>query len=273
MGGIIPVERATLAAMERGGLTRGDVALLARVARKGDQTAFRALSRAAGSAISDMIPDTLDAQGRPVRSWNPLPVMIATVTLAPGLGWRAGELLDPRGMLPGAVATAAIGRPIGQVLEHRDINPDLIVAAPLRGGSLRVDMETVELPVPLSPLARLRAWRILSNRRSVETRTGSGIKATLVGASLLTTLSVIQRLGDGLRLGAIGLAGTAVMTLSAAGLTLMALDAITGRGLSGALMRRRGKPTSFNMVAASDQNQWQTERDGERGFDDQGRRV
>ena len=264
------VERATLGSMLEGGLARGDVALLLRRANAGDGTSLRILSRAARAPVTMDFTPPLDEDGRPIPGWTDDPVAVATVEIGPGLGWRGGELLDPKGMIPATLATAIIGRPIGLLFTHRDVNPDAIARQPLNGGVARVTMETVALEVPRSPRARLKTLRILVNRRSVESQTTSWIKATFTTSAAMIWIALALRLAHA-QPGGMAVTASWLMGIGAAGFSLLSIDALTGRALSGRIMRMRGIETVFERLAYAEQLTWIADEWNRRGFDDKGR--
>lgn len=117
---------------------------------------------------------------RVLRSFNQVPYdrswleptdagpVSALIEIAPGIGWQAGTLFDPRHSIPDIMAAAAIGRPIGMLISHPDIDPNSIMREPPPSrGLVSIDPEIVTLAVPRGPSAWLRRVRlILAARRT-----------------------------------------------------------------------------------------------------------
>lgn len=157
------IERVLLGHLVAKGMSRDQVALLTDAARKGSRTAHRLLGTTAGSAVTTTVPCPVDEDGKLVPSWTDEPVSVATVPLSSDYGWIAGELLDPKSTVPQTIAIAAIGRPIGKLLKHRDIDPEGEMRMPQRRHAVvAVPMETVRLTIPKWPRGRVwMAWTLL----------------------------------------------------------------------------------------------------------------
>lgn len=248
--GHVLIERVLLATLEDAGLSRPQVALLVDAARRGSPTAARMLDTAARALVS-----------------TKLNTVVATVEIAPGIGWRGGILMDPWTTIPLTLAQATIGQPIGDLISHPDIDPSIPARAPpSSGGTLEVPMERVEVRIPASPLERLRCLRSVIRTRHAEKPIGFPIARA--GFLAATSVMIIMKAlaASAAQHGGFALAGACVGLVGGIALGLFSIDALLARAPSEWLMEN----TSHERRARHDHAEWLLDVNEERGFDDNG---
>ena len=270
--GRIRIERATLGRMLAGGLDADLIALLVHAhAVKGSTTALRILERASCAAVDIVLERPFDHLGVPDRSWDDQPYAAATVEISHGLGWREGSLYDALGAIPATMAQAAIGRPIGDVILHPDIDPSSTVLGANEGPvTLRVNPEIIDLPLPRSPAARLRALGMRVAARRTEKVTERQVRWALTGSFLVATLSFSMRFLWPTSPGYVShiVSGMPVGVMIVTG--LLSVDAHLGRILTDRLLRWRGSTSHYEDSAARLHRKWLWEQRDNRGFDEEG---
>jgi hypothetical protein len=272
--GRVRIERAFLGTLRRSGLSDGEAALLIRDAYLGSGTARREIGIRAGGLLCFTIPTPLNDGLTPDSDWSDQPVAFATVALGPGMGWRAGVLYDARNSIPATVASAAIGRPVGDVITHPDIDPGLIVQPDDSGGALRVRQEVIAVPLPRSPAARIRTWGLRLARRRLEGSPTPSVRRIITGCAMVSVLGLIinpPRFDVSTMRTITGL----LSVLPAVLLLTMCIDMQIGGYIADRVqrLRRKGRSTTFNNIAHSRHLDELDEIHHERGFDERGRVV
>lgn len=272
--GTVRVERVLLGRLQSAGLSRGTVALLLRAYVLGrSTTAHRILSEAAGAEIGITVQSPFRVDGMPERAWCDQPFASATVELVPGLGWREGALYDVAGSIPATVAEAAIGRPIGDVLTHPDIDPTSIIT-PTRDetATLQITPEIITIPIPRSLSERLGVLRLRLARRRAEKTTPAKVRYSFLGAATLAICShaigIVWKT-HGLIPGFISGMSFSVMVIT----VTMAVDANMGRLITERLFNLRGAKTLGEETARRNHVRHLWEEKLRRGFDDLGHRL
>lgn len=267
--GKVRVERVLLGALRRSGLADGEIALLVRDACLGSGTARRELGERAGTLLRHEIPVRSTSTSFPIQD-GPHPIAIGTVEIGPGLGWSAGTLHDLRGAIPATLASAAVGRTLGFVLTHPDIDPTLVVHAPdSRGGVLRVHREVVEIRIPRGLPTRLRTWSMLISRHRTENGTTTRTRIVLAACACvnLACIATATPRFDGAVVSNILDAIIVAPTLP---LAFLAIDAQMGGYLSGRLRDMFKPSATSNHLAYMRHLNRLGEAHRRRGFDDAG---
>lgn len=264
------IERVLYGKLLASGLSRNEIALLLQSVAKGSETASRVLDTAAEAFITPALENPVLSYTGPNGDWSGDTVAVATVTLGKDYGWRAGELFDPKGTIPGTLATALIGRPSRALIEHPDINPDAVLSIPVtKYGVAAVPMEWVEIKAPRFPIGRLRHWRNLLKQRRSEKITSTKISVPLVLSTMFLTLAMISQVFSAMHEAAtiITMISAVITSLSWLGVMLLAVNVLTGRLLSDMLTRER---TIYEMAAWANHQTNMMAKRTERGFTDEG---
>lgn len=269
----VQIEAVLLGRLRDCGLPDAQIALLVWAAFSGSPASTRILSAAVGASVVSTLAWAHPLLGSAVKCYPKLDgeqVAVATLPISGHLGWRAGSLLDPHGTIPQTIASAAIGRPIGQLLRHPLIDPDQIVGEPvMEHSALSVPMEFETLAVPHSPLAWLHHWRIVSNRKRVEQSLATSTVTTFVASATMIDTLTVYRYAHEVREGMEQLT-LALLTLAAVALTLLAMDALTGRTVSRWMMGEK-RTTAWEIMALADHKRRMIDLQRKRGYDDEGR--
>lgn len=163
---MIRIERMTAGALRRGGLSGGRLSLVVMdtVHRRG--ASRRALERAARTRLGVKHPAYSDASPveypPPGIRRDPRGVLVGTIRLARDATWEDGTLYA---RMPEVVSEALIGRRLGDVLDHPDVDAEAVIRKPVHGDALlSVTREEVPLQRPTMrerlthPGYRLRLW-------------------------------------------------------------------------------------------------------------------
>lgn len=217
-----------------------DVALLLGRGSRASPTVRRLLSRACRSFVTEPAPYQSDAlAGCPVT---------ALIEIAPGIGWEEGTLLDVRGALPQTIVTAAIGRPVGALIDHPDIDGSAIMreAGPGRG-LVSIEPEIVHLPIPRGPSAALRRSRLILAARRAETPSNLVVKwsASVSALGFLASahmtrsaVGMMDHMGSSFW---VTVALLCLTLITGVGMAYLAIDAWTGDLLTEIVTRNRGQ--------------------------------
>lgn len=163
-----------------------------------------------------------------------------TIDLGQGFGWTLGRLHDTRSSIPSTLATAAVGRPLGHLLDHPHVDPDAVMREPSTPGSI-VDTDAVAVVVAKpSPRtftglsARLRARLLVMRHRRAE-RPGRWLVpllCILMFAGICTPTLILSTLTMGSRTPAV--IGMLVFAACLAGI----VDVVLGMPFSDAVVTR-----------------------------------
>lgn len=142
---MVTVERMTAGALARGGIVGGRLTLLVHDALMGRARPRRALERAVGGEMTVVMPhdDAPCPLEFPNRRRRYDGIVVASVDLGRGMRWEDDTLY---GHLPDTLASAVIGRPLGDVLGHPDIDPAVMTVAPRHAGGI-VSVERMVMPL------------------------------------------------------------------------------------------------------------------------------
>jgi len=201
----VHVERVLLGRLRAAGLSDGRTALLVRRAtrshwRRRSETARRILEEAAEAAVSLPVPEMQDMLQHMARdavlpkSYLQIVTITAALDLGGHLGWNGGMLLDPLGTIPVTLAQAAVGRRMGDVIAHPEIDPLAVIVetdAQTMKVAVTTPLDAVLVPIPWSPWSRIALWRMLLARRRVEKDPGARIKRIMGFCSAVAVLSLV----------------------------------------------------------------------------------
>lgn len=280
----VHVDRLVLDRLRASGFSDAQTALLLdRVSRTKDDrpaTARRIVELALGSGLSIGLAPQLAyvfAQSPVVPEEIRRNVAgVATLDIGGHLGWRAGEVLDPKGIIPATIVEAAPGRRLGDVVRHPSLDPDaVILPSDLRSehAALIVPMEVVTLRTPSFPIGRMRLWRRLISHRRREKDTGvQAPLKTFAFCSIIGVLGFANSLhkyatGDHSML---SLVSTLIMAFATLTVVVITLDFILGHAIVEMPKRR---PSSYEEHARNVHRDALRQSAKARGFDDDGAPV
>jgi hypothetical protein len=196
---MVQIERMTAGALARGGISGGRLTLLAEQALRGNSRARRALERAAGHEMTvvlhrDDAPCPLEFPDAERRRRG---ILVAPVGLGRGTWWEDDTLY---GSSPDTIASAAIGRPLSDVLGHADIDPDTITLPPRRIGGLvsvqRMTMTTVRPTMTerlTHPAYRLR---LLAQDGRMPRSASAGLRTLMAVVTAICMAALVVRTVD-----------------------------------------------------------------------------
>lgn len=280
----VHVDRLVLDRLRASGFADAQIALLLdRVSRTKDDrpaTARRIVELALGSRLSiGLVPQLayVFAQSPVVPEEIRRNVAgVATLDIGGHLGWRAGEILDPKGIIPATIAGAAPGRRLGDVIQHPSLDPDaVILPSDLRSehAALIVPMDVVTLRTPPFPLGRMRLWRRLVSHRRSEKDTGAqaplktfAFCAVIGIGGFVTTLNRYATVDHSMT----NLISTVLMAFGTLTILVITLDFILGHAIVEMPKRR---PSSYEVHACNVHRDALRQSAKARGFDDDGAPV
>lgn len=194
---MIVVESMTAGAIRRGGLDDGRIWMLLRDLEKKRARSVRALEIAAGSRFRVHV---LSGSPRPGETAHGAAAMlICRVRLTRHAWWEEDTLY---GHFPDTIRIACIGRRLGEIVDHPDLDPDAIAGEPTgRGGNavLSVPRTTARIATPdlrtrlTHPFFRLR---LLYEEGRVTSPMPSRIKRAMEAMAVLTTIYAIVRMRE-----------------------------------------------------------------------------
>jgi hypothetical protein len=280
----VHVDRLVLDRLRTSGFADAQTALLLdRVSRTKDDrpaTARRIVELALGSGISiGLVPQLayVFAQSPVVPEEIRRNVAgVATLDIGGHLGWRAGEILDPRGIIPKTIVEAAPGRRLGDVVQHPSLDPDaVILPSELRSehAALIVPLDVVTLRTPIFPIGRVGLWRRLVSHRRREKDTGAQAPLkTFAFCSLLGVLGFANSLQKYATVdhSTMMLVSTLIMAFSTMTVFVIMLDFVLGHAIVEMPKRR---PSSYEVHARIVHRDALRKAARERGFDDDGAPV
>lgn len=163
---MIRIERMTAGALRRGGLSGGRLSLVVMDTVHGRARSRRALERAARSRLGIRHPAYSGSSPveypPPGIGRDPRGVLVGEIRLTRDAKWEDGTLYAS---MPDVLSDAIVGRRLGDVLDHPDVDMEAVIREPVCSDALlSVPREEVPLQRPTlrehltHPRYRLRLW-------------------------------------------------------------------------------------------------------------------
>lgn len=229
------IERVLLGRLRAYGLDHCEIALLERARRIGSPTAQRLLDDAAQSPVHTDMPRKA-GHGHLPADYDAIPVTAAAVSIGGGYGWYMGNLLDPARTIPKTIALGCIGAPIGRLIDHRDIAPEILIHQSEHQSPAviaAIPAELVHLEIPRFPIGRLRlARRLLEKRKSDRSSIAWATKAYAICA-MVSLAAFLSRLVFPASESVLNQVLTMMMGISTSIIIIMAFDSY----LSGVILQ------------------------------------